>query len=182
MPKKAIELNEAGLPTGRLLFSFEDKTEIEFDLSKVPEAVKARAVMHGFSQKIGDSYASASKAESPLAFAKAAVTDLIAQLYAGEWRATAEAGVRITDLAVALSRLTGKTAEESQAFVDTLDDEQKKAWRGKAKVKATLATIAAEKAAARAKKLAAAAATAEGAETDTDEEDIDFDVPEGEEA
>lgn len=174
MTTKTIVRNEDGTPTGIIVFEFDDKTTEQFDLSKVNDSTKLNALMHGFSQKIGDSYAGAAKSENPLAYAKEAVKDTIAQLYAGDWRAAREGGgPRITDLAVALSRLTGKTAEESQAFVDTLDDDQKKAWKAKGKVKATLAVIAAEKAAERAKKLAAKAAGAEESEN-TEEEEVSF--------
>lgn len=148
---------EAAVAVG-LSFTFDDETVVEFDFAKVPEQIKVQAMNHGFSQKLGDSYAAAKAQENPLAWAKAQLQSTIEQLYAGDWRAAREssgaAGGRITDLAVALSRLTGKTVEESQAFVDTLDDDQKKAWKAKGKVKAMLALIAAEKAAARAKKLA----------------------------
>jgi len=161
MTKKAVQVTDAGDVTGLIVFTFDDETTETFDASKVPQPTRARAEMHGYSQKIGDSYAGAAESSDPLEFAKASVRDTIAQLYAGDWRATVSRPKQ-TDLAVALSRLTGKTVEESQAFVDTLDDDQKKAWRGKAKVKATLAVIAAEKAAAKAAKLVAGAKESEG--------------------
>jgi hypothetical protein len=183
MPKKAIALDEQGTPTGTITFAFEDNTSQVFDISKVKDAVKLRAMFHGFSQKIGDSYAGAGKDANPLKFAKEAVKETIAQLYAGDWRATSEGGPRVTDLALALSMLSGKTIEESVAFVDTLDDDQKKVWRSKAKVKAKLAEIAAKKAAERAAKLAAKVAGAETPEgEDGEEEEIDFDVPQVEAA
>jgi hypothetical protein len=167
--KKQVGVTEAGDVTGKINFEFSDGTVIEFDSAKVPTPLIQKVLMHGYSQKLGDSYASASQAENPLSYAKAAVQETIEQLYKGEWRSVSVGGggVRITDLAVALSRLTGKTVEESQSFVETLDDDQKKAWRSKGKVKATLAGIAAEKAAEKAKKLAAAVSTEE--ETAADE-------------
>ena len=158
-------------PTG-LKFVFEDGTETVVDFDKIPQEIKVRAMFHGFSQKIGDSYAGAAKAEGgALAFSKKAVNETLAQLYAGDWRATAEGGPKApSDLAVAISRVSGKTPEACQAFVETLDDDQKKAWRKKAKVAAALATIAAEKAAARAEKLAKAAANQPKPEGADDEE------------
>src|SRR5688572_3874104 len=172
MPKKVYRLSEGeNAQIVGLQFTFEDGTVIDFDPSKVNDDIKYRAMMHGFSQKIGDSYAGASKAENALAFAKEATQETIAQLYAGDWRAAAESGPKApTDLAVALSRILGKTPEECQTFVDGMDDEQKKVYRKKGKVAAELAKIAAEKAQARAEKLAKAAANAE--KQDEDEEEI----------
>lgn len=158
-----------------LKFLFEDNSETAVDFEKIPDDIKLRAMFHGFSQKIGDSYAGAAKAEEgALAFSKKSVAETLAQLYAGEWRATAEGGPKApSDLAIALSRITGKTPEEAQKFVESLDDEQKKVYRKKAKVAAHLASIAAEKAKIRAEKLArAAAATPEGTEEGEEEEDI----------
>jgi hypothetical protein len=177
---------KAGLPVGTILFEFDDKTMETFDCRKVkgfdliPEDVRAeflgtaagRQFIHGGSQKVGDSYAGASQSDNALEYAKVAVRETIAQLYAGDWRATSASGPRVSDLARALARVTGKTVEAAHAFVEGLDDEQKKAWRAKAKVKAMLATIAAEKAAERASKLAKAAAAtpAAGAEGEPEEE------------
>lgn len=156
MTKKVfIFADEAKTQILGMTFTFDDGSTQEFDGTQVNAATKERAAWHGFSQKIGDSYASAGGSSDPVAFAKAAVADTIKQLYAGEWRAASTSGPKTTDLAVALSRLTGKTVEESQAFVETLDDANKKVWRGKAKVKAMLATIAAERAIEKAKKLGA---------------------------
>lgn len=165
--KKKLLRNEAGALTGVIEFTFDDGEVQSFDLANVPEGLHVNLMMHGASQKIGDSYAAASGEADPLAFAKACVKETIAQLYAGEWRATsAGGGPRVTDLAVALSRVTGKTVDEAQAFLDTLDDDGKKAIKGKAKVKAALAVIAAERAAIKAKKLAEAAG---GEEKDEEE-------------
>ncbi len=192
MPKKvyimsepAADMDEAAKaafvpqPIG-LKFVFEDESEISVDFDKISQDIKRRAMFHGFSQKIGDSYAGAAKAEGgALAFSKKQVADTIAQLYAGDWRAPSEGGPRQpSDLAIAMSRVSGKTPEVCQAFVEGLTDEEKKVWRKKGKVAAQLAAIAAEKAQARAAKLAKAAADAkpnEGAE----EEEIE--IPDTEE-
>lgn len=154
-------------------FTFEDESTQTLTAENISDAMKLRAMWHGFSQKIGDSYAGAGKAESPLAFAKDCVKETIAQIYAGEWRAASgEGGPRVTDLAVALARLTGKPQDATVAFVETLDDEQKKAYRAKPKIKAMLALIASEKAQARAQKLAQAAGAVE---TAGEEEEITID-------
>jgi hypothetical protein len=149
---------DAGKPTGRVIFTFSDDTTEVFDVSKVPEAIQARLMLHGASQKIGDSYAQAASTNDPLAFAKTAVKDMIAQLYKGEWRGTVEGAPRVNELAVAISRATGESLEDAVALVAELDDAGKKEWRNKAKIKVELAKIALEKQTAKLKAAEEAAA------------------------
>lgn len=164
MPKKQVLVNpeghdKAGVPTGVIQFTFEDNTVQTIDVNALSDDTKFRALVHGISQKVGDSYAGAKAEENPLAFAKKAAEETIAQILRGDWRApSAGGGPRVTDLATALSRVTGKPLEESVEYVGTLDDTQTKELRGKAKIKAMLAAITAEKAVAKAQKLAAEAA------------------------
>lgn len=187
MPKKVYIMSEpaadatdaekaafVSAPIG-LKFEFEDKTEMSVDFSKLSQDIKIRAMFHGISQKVGDSYAGAAKAEEgALAYAKRAVSETLAQLYAGDWRSASEGGPKApSDLAVAMARVSGKTPEACQAFVGTLTDEEKKTWRKKAKIAAALATIAAEKAKARAEKLAKAAENTAPSGT-SDEEEIEI--------
>ncbi len=161
MPKKQIVVNEAGAPTGVIQFTFEDGTVQNVDVNALDEATKFRALVHGVSQKVGDSYAGAKAEENPTAFAKSVCAETIAQILRGEWRApSAGGGPRVTDLAVALSRATGQALEAAVEFIGTLDDQQTKDLRNKPKIKAVLAAITAEKAAAKAKKLAEEAANA----------------------
>lgn len=101
-------------------------------VESVPVAV--RSIIHGWSQKVGDSYAGAAKAEAggetPLAFAKRRVAEVMTQIRNGEWRVTTEGGPRVTELAKGLARATGNTVEEAvQALADKqaeLDNEEKK--------------------------------------------------------
>ena len=182
MPKKAFvfEKNEAGEDTDVITgirFDFEDKTSETFTLDDVSEAMRVRAMWHGFSQKIGDSYASAGKAENALAFAKEAVRETIAQVKGenASWRAAAgEGGPRVTDLAVAMARVSGKTIEEVVAYLENQTDEQKKVWKKKPKIALELAKIAAEKQAAKLRKLEEQAAKAEekAGEGEEEEEEI----------
>lgn len=161
MPKKQVVLTEAGEPTGVIQFTFEDNTVQTIDVNSLDEKTKFRAMIHGISQKVGDSYAGAKTEENPLAFAKTVVEETIAQVLAGEWKAAREgSGPRESDLAKAVSRATGNSLEESIVFVGTLDEAQTKDLRKKPKVAAQLAAIAAEKAVAKAAKLAEAALNA----------------------
>jgi hypothetical protein len=163
---KVIERDENDVPTGRIIFTFSDDTTEIYDIRKTPGYVEGidhnsvffRQAVHGGSQKIGDSYAQAASTSDPLAFAKSAVRDMIAQLYKGEWRSTVEGAPRVNELAVAISRATGESLEDAVALVAELDDAGKKEWRNKAKIKVELAKIALEKQTAKLKAAEEAAA------------------------
>lgn len=173
MAKKQILVHpegheKAGQPTGVIQFVFANGTQ-EFDTRKVPgmefvsdvqaflASTAGRQFIHGGSQKVGDSYAGAKAEENPEVFAHGAAGETIAQILKGEWRAARESGPRVTDLAVAASRVAGQSLEQAMEFLGTLDEEQTKAFRAKPKIKAALAQIAAEKAIAKAKAAAEAA-------------------------
>ena len=67
------------------------------------DGIKTRLAMHGYSQKVGDSYAGAETIEESASRAQA----VIDQLLAGEWsqaRASGTGAPRTTMLAEALSR------------------------------------------------------------------------------
>lgn len=168
MTKKYVEKAEGtGDLTGRIIFTFDDETQEVFDVANVDEKTRFQAMMHGFSQKIGDSYANAAKADNPLTFTKESARDTIAQMYAGDWRAARAAGEpQVSDLAVALSRASGQSIEAAHEFVEGLTDDEKKVWRKKAKIASQLDLIRSERLAERAKKLAARAASAEDADED----------------
>lgn len=138
-------------------FDFENGKVSVFDLSKVSPEILNRLALHGASQKIGDSYAGAGDESDPVAYAEAAANDVIAQLYAGDWRVTATGGPRVSDLAQAISQLSGQTVEAVTAGLNKATDEAKKKLRKQPKIAAQLAQIKATNAAARAAKLAEAA-------------------------
>jgi hypothetical protein len=151
-----------GQPTGTITFTFSDDTSETFDVSQVPDAIRARLALHGAAQKIGDSYAGAAATDDPLAYAKSAVQETIAQLYKGDWRVSGGGGgPRVNELALAISRAGGETLEECVEFVGAMSDDEKKAWRKKPKVALALAQIAAEKQAKRIEELQKAAKEAD---------------------
>jgi len=107
-------------------------------LADVPAAMLTRLALHGISQKVGDSYANAAKAENPLTFVRDAIKETIEQIVKGEWRITTAGGIRVSLLARALARATGKTPEEAQGVIDLysdLDDEGEPSEAGKAWLK-----------------------------------------------
>jgi hypothetical protein len=155
---KDVPNPEAGKLLGTITFTFSDDTTETFEIGKVPEAIRDRLALHGAGQKIGDSYAGAAATDDPLAYAKEAVKDTIAQLYRGDWRVTGGGGgPRVNELAMAISRAGGETLEECIEFVGAMTDEDKKVWRKKPKVALALAQIAAEKTAKRIAELQKAA-------------------------
>jgi hypothetical protein len=155
MPKKLVNLEE-----GTVTFSFEDGSSQVFDLSKA-ENVLRNLALHGASQKIGDSYAGAGDESDPLAYAKAAVADMIGRLYSGDWRQAASGGAKRASLLVlAFAEASGRTVDEATEVVEGLGDDEKKALNAKPKIKAIIARIKAERAAAAAEKAAKAAEAA----------------------
>lgn len=152
MTKKAVDFE-----AGTVSFDFENGKSAVFDLSKVSADIVRRLALHGASQKIGDSYAGAGDSADPAAYAEQAAGETIAQLVAGDWRASSGGGPRVSDLAVAMSRLNGKPVEEVVESLSKATDEQKKELRKHPKIAATLAAIKAENAAKRAAALAAKA-------------------------
>jgi hypothetical protein len=132
-----------------------------------------RLALHGASQKGGDSYAGAAEAENPMAWARDAIKATIDQILAGDWRVVGVGGPRVTLLARALARVTGRTPEQAQSVIDVKaerDDDGKpseagaawlKAIRGRSDIKKATADIKAEDA-AKAKEAAGKLAEAEG--------------------
>lgn len=155
-------------------FVLPNGTTHEVDLSKLPEAVVVRLAVHGLSQKIGDSYAGAGKAEDPIAYADEAIRETIEQLLKGEWRVASIAGAagpKIGKLVRAVARAFGITVEAAAStFEDkemSLSEEEYKAFvktvRADAGVKKALADITAEEAAEELKTKGSALAAAFGA-------------------
>ena len=135
------------LDTGVVYFSFGNGKTLEFDTNRCNEEIRKTLVLHGGSQKVGDSFAGA---KGNFALGIQSAQDVIDQLYAGAWKAgrgEGEARPRLAELAEAISRIKSVIIERATAAVEKASDEQRKAWRLNAKVKSVIATIRAEKAA-----------------------------------
>ena len=148
MAKKATKSIDGDIIT----ITFEETNEtLTVDINNIPAETISRLAMHGLSQKLGDSYAGADVGES---FARA--EGVAKDLQDGNWSTrVAASGPRTTQLAEALAAATGKTLEEAAAKLETLDEDAKKALRAHAQIKVELARIKATKAAAAAEKAAA---------------------------
>jgi hypothetical protein len=167
MAKAKLVEKVADVERGRVTFKFEDGEEAVFEVSRVDDAISSRLMLHGASQKIGDSYAGAGDDEiaDPLGYAKERVRDTIAQLYAGDWRtaATGTGGI----LAEAMAAVSGKSREECAEALAGMSDDEKKDLRKKKKIAAALGRIKLQRDAARVARLEKLAAE----EVEADEEE-----------
>lgn len=132
--------------THTLIFAFGNGTTVEWDLNKVPAENQARLLVHGASQKGGDSYAGA---KGNYTEGIADLQAVIAAVNSGEWspgRGDSEARPRLADLAAALARVKNLPLEQATAVVEAADDDKRKTWRAHPRIKAAIAAIKSEKA------------------------------------
>lgn len=158
MAKKSIDVEAQSVT-----FDFGDGRVETFKLAGMSDEMKIQLALHGASQKIGDSYASA-KAQTdgteidPADWSQQQSAGVIAQLLADDWTVRSVGGATETDLMVAFAQVTGKD------LVADLDKDQKAALRKHPKIAAVLARIKSERADAKA---AASAKAAEGHDTES---------------
>jgi len=148
-------------------FEFANGAALAVNVEDLPADTIKNLLLHGISQKVGDSYSGSSTPEE--AFQMAA--GVLKRLQSGEWRVAREGGggKRTTMLTEALHRVfPDKTMEECTAKIADLSDEQVKGLKLQPKIKAALAAITAERAAAKAAKEAEAASDAPEVEDDFD--------------
>lgn len=132
-----------------VVFTLANGKSITFDLNKCSEEMLKDLAKHGASQKIGDAAASCSKDEEySRAFEQ--MSSVADNLVKGLWKAEGSGGSGTGILAEALAEITGKKLEAVQKAIEAADEEKLKTWRSKPKVKAVVARISAERAAARA--------------------------------
>lgn len=163
MAKKRIN-REKNVETGVVTFTnIADGQTVECDVKQIfPQYaelsdVQRQAVMHAINAKVGDS------AADPNADAVEAMKSTWANLVNGEWntRSAGEGGTRITQLAKALQRVTGKDMDAVVARLSEMDDEQKKDLRKHPQVAAAIDEIKLEEQREKAKKAKAAAKDAD---------------------
>lgn len=137
---------EYDLDTGIVEFAFGNGKVLNIDSNGIPEDTRKQLMLHGISQKVGDSFAGV-KGNFVEGIANA--SDVITQLLNGVWKADREgdARPRLAELAAAIARIKGVPLEAATAAVEKGTDEQRKQWRSNAKVKSVIAQIRAEAAA-----------------------------------
>lgn len=158
MTKKLVSIENESVT-----ITFDDGESVTLATADISTEMQVRAMLHGLSQKLGDSYAGAASEADPLAYAKSAVADVIANLKAGDWRAatTGTGGSRVSDLALALAELQGIDIAQAVEALAESTDEQKDTLRKHPRVAAVMARIKAAKAAERAAKAAEKAANSD---------------------
>lgn len=151
MARARIASKEVDLEKGTVTLKFAHGADLVIQAASLPKEMQKRAMLHGLSQKVGDSYSGADKPEDAFDIA----TKSLETINSGDWnvgRGAGEGTPRVGALAKGVARAMGKTLEEATAAVEALDDEQKKAVRAHPDVKAAMAAIRAEEAAAAAAK------------------------------
>lgn len=128
-----------------LIISFANDKQLVVAFAELPDDIKTQLAMHGLSQKVGDSYASAETVED----AVSAATRVAEDLKAGNWsvRRAGEGSPRTTLLAEALARLAGRSIEEAMEVLNDLSEEDQKKLRQDPGVKKVMAEIKLERAA-----------------------------------
>lgn len=140
--KKVTEFDKDG-KKGFVGFVFGNGQVIDFDFSKVNEAMMYRLAVHGASQKIGDTASEFSKA-SDFGAAYAEMTDVVNTIYTGEWsrkRAGGAGRQDLEDLITALVTLKKQDEEVVRAAVEKASPETLKKWRANTTVAAEVADI-----------------------------------------
>jgi hypothetical protein len=135
-------------------FKFSDGSEITANLNELSQDTLKQVALHGISAKLGDSYAGAGDVEEeggdPIAWAKAEVARIWANLKAGLWSVRSEGGVRVTVLAQAVAAVYNISPEAAAEKLSEMDEEKKKALSAAPKIAAKVAGLKAEAAAKRA--------------------------------
>lgn len=131
-------------------FAFVNGETISATVDMLPDEIVKRLAVHGLSQKVGDSYASAETIEEAISSANAVINNLTNNV----WATKSIRGGKIVEALVAFSK---KPYDECLSVYTKMDDKAKKALRSHPSIKVELAKI-------EAKRAEAAAAAVEGQE------------------
>lgn len=148
---KRFASKDYDLDTGEFEIEWKDGTSTKFNVDELPDEMKRKLMFHGFSQKVGDSYASA---KGDIAKARTSAEETIAQLQKGEWTGErdSESRPRLGELAAAISSIKGIPLEDATAAVTAAAESgdegaaKLKTWRAHPKIKAAILKARAEKA------------------------------------
>lgn len=123
----------------RVVFTFLNGYEIQAVLTDFSEAMVIKLALHGLSQKVGDSYASAESIDEAIISANAVVQNLEADA----WSTKVSRGGKIVE---ALAAFSGKPLNECLEVYSKMDDKAKAVLRKHPSIKLELATIEARRA------------------------------------
>jgi len=139
------------LDTGVVSFEFGDGVKVEVNADELPADIQRTLMLHGLSQKGGDSYAGA---KGNYAEAQANLSSVIDSLKQGQWAGArdGEGKPRLGELSAAIARVKGISLEDATAAVTAANESgdegqaKIKTWRAHPKIKAAIAAARAEKA------------------------------------
>jgi hypothetical protein len=121
-----------------ITFTWADESETTIDVGDFSEEVQQRAMLHGFSQKLGDSY---SDAQGDVATAKAMFQEVFTALLEGDWNrkggGTSSGGIWVE----AIAQASGNSIEVVLAKWNTMGDAEKAAAKKHPQVKLAKAEI-----------------------------------------
>lgn len=126
-----------------VVFTFSNGFTLDVKREKFNAVMQDRLMLHGLSQKIGDSYASCDTVEDAIAEAKAT----LASLENGNWSEgrSSDGGI----LAEAIARIKKLDIAKVAEKLESATDEEKIALRKNPRIKATIDTIRGERATAK---------------------------------
>lgn len=143
MAKSTMASKQIADDLSGISINFEDGEAVGVNLADLSDDIKLNLMLHGLSQKLGDTYAGV----KDVVVAREKVKSVVARLFEGNWKAVRTAGAaRITDLVNALADVTGKSIEEAFEAVDAMEKDTKRKLRAHPQIKLRLAQIAAERA------------------------------------
>lgn len=125
--------------TDRVTFAFVNGETVTANIEDLPEDMVKRLAIHGLSQKVGDSYASAETIEEAISSANAVLNNLASNV----WATKSVRGGKIVEALVAFS---GKPYEECLTVYAKMDDKAKAVLRKHPSIKMELAKIEAKRA------------------------------------
>lgn len=117
--------------------------EVQCCLDDLHDSIKGQLMLHGLSQKVGDSASGFSKARD-FSGAFGAMQGVVDNLLAGVWSSRSNGGA--ADLVAAIAELRSISVEDAQAAFDKMTEEQVKAVASHPKVKEVVKRIQAERA------------------------------------
>lgn len=145
--KKSIREDGTGVD-----FVFSNGETRSVVIADLPAAIVTNLVLHGVSQKVGDSYAGQETVDNCIEKAD----ELIKRLNEGDWKTVRAAGgsKRSSMVLEAFARASGRTTDECREIFDEMDDDQQEALKSHEAITPHIAAIRAERALEKAKKLA----------------------------
>ena len=114
-----------------LIVKWGNGTSDTFGFEDLTADIRAKAMVHGFTQKLMDAHAGGVKKYGNVAGCRAATLEVWQNLVNGEWDGSRETGGYVVE---ALAEIKGISVDEAREIWDGLDEESQKAVRADGKV------------------------------------------------